>query len=151
MTMNVNFEEITETVQERLSESFASKAKVSLVKGKTGIRYAVALMDVTKGDTEEFWFNLDPLDSDAYIPRLRFAVRILDTGRFYRYKDEKFGATERPRIKAEEWWRRMASKDVEWMNKQFRDWLASSAGGAFIERHKLEGCLCIKNWLETKR
>lgn len=47
--MNVNFEEITEIVQERLSERFAFKVKVSQ-------------------------FNLDPLDSDTHVSHRLYHV-----------------------------------------------------------------------------
>lgn len=146
----MNYDDIMESIEEHLEEAFSSKSKMTLVKGKTGIRYAVVTTDVTKGLGEEFWFNLDPFDGDADCPRLRFATRILDTGKFYTYKDDKFGAMERPRVKAEEWWRRLASKDITYINKQFRDWLASSAGRSFVEKNKLDGCLCVKNCLDSK-
>lgn len=148
--MDINLDEIMETVQERISEAFSSKAKMKAVTGRTGIRYAVVSTDVTKGLGEEYWYNLDPIDGDTSVPRLRFGVKILDTGRFYSYKDEKFGALERPRENAEEWWRRPASKEVSWMNKQFRDWLRSPAGKDFVAKNKLEDCLCVKNFLEGK-
>lgn len=146
--MNIDFDEITETAEERLSEAFSSsKSKMTVVKGKSG-RYAVVSTDVTKGLGEEFWFNLDPVGGDASVPRLRLALRVLDTGKVYRYKDEKFGAAEHPKAKAEEWWRRMTAKDVTFVNKQFRDWLSSSDGKAFVEKNGLEGCLCVKNFFE---
>ena len=145
----INVDEIMETVQERLSEAFSSKAKMKLVKGKTGLRYAVVGIDAVEGLGEEYWYNLDPVGGDASVPRLRFALKLTDEGRFCTYKDEKFGALEHPKEKYSEWWRRLASKDVTWLNKQFRDWMALPAGKSFIDKNRLEDCLCVKNWLET--
>ena len=147
--MEVDFEEVTETVQERLAEAFSPKAKMNVVKGKSGLRYATVNFEVSKGLAEEYWYNLDPFDGDASVPRLRFGLKITDDGTFYVYKDEKFGAMERPKVKSTDWWRRLSSKDLTWLNKQFRDWLASSAGRNFVAKHKIDGCLCVKNWLES--
>lgn len=147
--IDVDFNEIAETAEERLEEAFSSKAVMKIVKGRTGLRYATVAFDATQGLREEYWYNLDPIDGDADCPRLRFGLKITDQGTFYVYKDEKFGAMERPRIKSTDWWRRLASKDVTWLNKQFRDWLASPAGRSFVEKNKLDGCLCVKNWLES--
>ncbi len=147
--IEVDFDEVTESIEEQLAEAFSSKSKMSVVKGRTGIRYVVVYTDVTDGLSEELWYNLDPIDGDAFAPRLRFFVRVLPAGKFYAYKDEKFGAMERPKMKSDDWWRRTTSRDIEWMNKQLRDWLSSSAGKAFVEKNGLEGCLCIKNFLEA--
>ena len=143
------YDDIMETAEECLSEAFSSNAKVALAKGRSGKKYAVVSLHTTEGLDRELWYNLEQIDGDVDCPRLRMSLNVLDAGKFYTFKDEKFGSLEHPKAKSEDWWRRLSSKDLNWLNKQFRDWLASSAGKAFVDKNKLDGCLCVKNWLET--
>lgn len=141
------------TFQEYINEaSYPSKGHVAVVKGVSGNRYAVFTKEATKSLSTEYWYNLDQLGGNTDYPRLRFALNDYKTGKkvgkYYIYKDDKYGLLERPKYKRDDKWECIQSSGVEWVERAFREWLTTPAGQNFIERNKIADCPTIKNWLE---
>ena len=137
-----------ESEDKAISEAGSINAKVAVVKGRSGNRYAVFTKQLTPSQGGEYWYNLDQLGDNTDYPRLRLALHILKTGKVYTYKNENFAALERPKYKKQEAWRCMSDKDVEWVNRRFREWLLTPSGQSFIEKNKIADCPTIKNWLD---
>ena len=131
-----------------ISEAGAINAKVVVVKGKSGNRYAVFTKQLTPSLGGEYWFNLDQLGDNTEYPRLRLALQVAKTETVYTFKNDNFGALERPRYKKAKIWELMTARDLQWVNRRFREWLTTPTGQSFIERNKIANCPAIKNWLE---